>query len=266
MSALARQQEALLAALFDWPAELAVNALAAHTDGPWARGLQAYQANGHALAQRALQAAYPVLAQLLGSQSFAALARAFWHASPPACGDMAQWGAALADFVAASTQLQDEPYLPDVARLEWALHQSASAADAQGDAASLALLTTHDPAELLLRLSPGCSTQASAWPIVSMVQAHAAEVPDFTAVRQLLQLGVGEEALIWRGGLRAQLRQALPGERAFITALLAGHTLGVALQQASALDIAAWLPLAVQSGLLLGSHPASASPTDLAPP
>lgn len=259
MSALAEQQQALLAALFDWPAEPAAKALAAHTDGVWVRGLQAYQANGHALAQRALRAAYPVLAQLLGGQSFAALACAFWHASPPACGDMAQWGATLADFVAASAQLAEQPYLPDAARLEWALHQSASAADAPLDAASLALLTTHDPAELRLRLSPGCSTLTSAWPVVSIVQAHLAPVPDFAALRQLLHSRVGEQALVWRAGLRVDLRQALPGELTFITALLADHSLSAALQQAPELDIAAWLPLAVQSGLMLGVQTASPS-------
>ncbi|APW45233.1 putative DNA-binding domain-containing protein [Rhodoferax antarcticus] len=95
MNRLAAQQQALLASLFDWPPDVAINNLASYADSTWARGLKVYQANGHALAQRALQAAYPVLAQLLGSESFAALAQDFWHQQPPQRGDIGQWGEAL---------------------------------------------------------------------------------------------------------------------------------------------------------------------------
>ena len=107
--------------LFDWPNESAIQNIAAYTDADWARGLKVYQANGHALACSALRAAYPVVAQLLGDESFDALAKALWHAQPPRCGDAAAWGEGLADFVRASTQLASEPYLGDVAALEWAL-------------------------------------------------------------------------------------------------------------------------------------------------
>ena len=81
MSTLATQQQALLEALLAWPADDAMQKIAAHAIDPRARGLKAYQANGHALAERALQAAYPVVAQLLGDESFADLARALWHAA-----------------------------------------------------------------------------------------------------------------------------------------------------------------------------------------
>ena len=80
------------------------------------RGLEVYKANGHALAERALVAAYPVLAQMLGDESFSALARALWHATPPQCGDMAQWGDTLAEFVAASVQLLTEEVLLQMVR------------------------------------------------------------------------------------------------------------------------------------------------------
>ncbi|MGH6626932.1 MAG: HvfC/BufC family peptide modification chaperone, partial [Burkholderiaceae bacterium] len=121
MSPLALQQQALLAALFGAPPD-AIKLIAPLAHGAWVRGLNAYQANGHAVAGCSLRAAYPVLAQLLGEDSFEALACALWHARPPARGDLALWGEDLASFVAASAQLADEPYLADVARVEWALH------------------------------------------------------------------------------------------------------------------------------------------------
>jgi len=252
MSPLAQQQQALLALLFASPRQFDIQNIAAHADPTWARGIKVYQANGHALAASALRAAYPVLQQLLGDESFDALARALWHAHPPRCGDAARWGDTLAGFVQASAQLADVPYLPDVARLEWLLHTCASAADAEPEPASFALLGAHQPEQLCLHLSPGSATLASRWPVADIVNAHLQPSPDLTQVGQLLREGIGQDALVWRSGWRALVRQAQPGEAAFVAALLHGQTLAGALDQAQALDIGDWLPMAVQTGLLLG--------------
>jgi hypothetical protein len=257
MTALARQQQALLAALFAWPPEAAIENMADCTMDARARGLKTYQANGHALAHRALGAAYPVLAQLLGEDSFAALARAAWHAQPPTRGDVAHWGAGLPEFLAASEQLSEEPYLADVARVEWALHRCASAADAEADPASFSLLMGEDPSELVLRLAPGCALVQSAWPVASIVSAHQQVKPDFETVGQRLGKAIAESVVIWREGLRPSLREAAPGEATFLLALLQQQTLDRALDLAPALDFNRWLPLAVQTGLLLGVRPAA---------
>ncbi len=254
MSPLARQQQALLSLLFDWPNDDALKNMAAYADATWVRGQKVYQANGHALACNALRSAYPVLVQMLGDESFDALARALWHAHPPLRGDAAQWGGALPGWVRASETLASEPYLADVASVEWALHCAASAADGLADAASFSLLSEHDPADVQLVLSPGCSCVRSGWPVVSMVHAHLHQTPSLAQAGQLLRDGVAQEALVWRNGLRAQVREAQRGEAALVSALLAGQSLGRALDQATELDISAWLPMAVQSGLLLGAR------------
>ena len=56
MSLLA-QQQALLDTLFAWPRPDATQFIATHAHQSCARGLKVYQANGHVLAERALQAA-----------------------------------------------------------------------------------------------------------------------------------------------------------------------------------------------------------------
>ena len=251
---LASQQKALLAVLFDSPCDEAVMALAPYADSRWARGIKAYQANGHALAERALQAAYPVVAQLLGEESFQALARAYWHATPPQLGDISQWGSGLASFVRHDQQLDDVPYLADVALLEWALHRCASAANLSVDAASFALLSEHEPAGIQLQLSPGCAAFTSSWPVVSIVNAHLLGSPEFAVVGQRVQEVAAEASLIWRAGFRPMLRQAWADEVLFVNSLLAGQSLAEALDQAPGLAIADWLPMAVQSGLLLGAR------------
>lgn len=251
MSALARQQQMLLDAMFAWPAENAMKKIAACTIDTNARGLKTYQSNGHALAERALQAAYPVLAQLVGAESFAQLARALWHAHPPVRGDIAQWGQALIGFLRTSVQLQDEPYLADVAAAEWALHVCASAANISADFSTLALLTTHAPEHLHFALAPGCAVVRSGWPIASILGAHLEQPPSFAEVGQQLRQGVAQDAVVWRCGLRPSVRLALPGEAALVTALLQGATVAQALDGAPDLDFGAWLPSAVHSGLVL---------------
>ncbi|MDZ7921394.1 putative DNA-binding domain-containing protein [Rhodoferax sp.] len=255
MSTLAQQQQQLLAGLFSLDAENAIKNIAICADSMGARGLKAYQSNGRALAERALLAAYPVLAQMLGAESFAALARALWHASPPQRGDMAQWGDTLADFVAASPQLADDPYLADVARVEWALHTCASAGDAELQPATLALLGSHDLDVLRLQLAPGTALLCSRWPVASLVRAHGDGGVALAQAATLLRAGQAEDALVWRQGYRPRLRNAQPGEVLLVSALMQGSSLGGALDAAPQLDIQAWLTDAVQSGLLLAVHP-----------
>ncbi len=275
-SPLARQQAALLAALFERHPDAAINTIAdyvcatrangqfdpsippvAAATPPSHRGFLVYRANGHELAARALAAAFPVLAQMLGDDNFAALARAFWHAQPPVRGDIAQWGEGLPGFVAASAQLQEEPSLPDVARIEWALHTAAGAADETADLASFGLLASTDPALVKLRLCASARVFESPWPVVSLIQAH--QMPNepgrsLAEAARLLHQRVPQSAVAWRQGLRPTLRETMAGEVALLTELQAGASLSEAVDAAGALDFQAWLPMAVQTGLLLGAQ------------
>ena len=254
MNQLQTQQDTLLNALFSWPAENATRQLTAYLNpgaGPVLRGIQAYQSNGHALAQRALAAAYPVVQQLIGAESFADLARALWHAHPPVRGDLALWGDTLAAFVAHSPQLQDVPYLADVARAEWCLHTCATAADATLQLDTLQLLTTHDPDRVTLELTPGSCVISSRWPLASLLRAHREESPSMAQVGAAIRSGAAEDVVVWRQGWQPALRQAQPGEAAVVQALVHGATLAQALDAGPTLDFSQWLPLAVQSGLLL---------------
>ncbi len=252
---LASQQQAMLAALW---APLAQDAMA-HLDicldstaGSAARGLQAYRSHGRELAARALAGAYPVVAQLLGDDNFDALAKALWLAEPPTVGDMACWGDGFAAFLAKQSALvAEEPYVPDVARVEWALHRAATAADAAVDAASFALLAEHDPADLMLQLSPGWVSVASPYPVVSVVNAHVLADPPLLVVGQRLREGVAETALVWRQAFKPCVRVAQPHEGRFVAALAVGNSLAVALDQSPGFDFGAWLAPAAQSGLLV---------------
>jgi Putative DNA-binding domain len=237
---LAEQQNALLDSIF-----------AAHTSAP-SRGLTTYRANAHANAERALQTAYPVLAQLMGEGNFYSLARDFWHRHPPQRGDLAEWGNALAAFLAASDQLADTPYLADVAHIEWALHRCAGATDRAQDTASFALLTQHPPEALRFLTAPGAVVLTSPYPAAAVVFAHQGQ-GSMEQAAALWQAGVAQTALVWRQGFAPRLRLLPDAELAFTSAVCAGQNLGCALDLAHTdFDFSAWLASNVQNRLLLG--------------
>jgi Putative DNA-binding domain len=222
------------------------------------RGLAAYQAHAGALAERALATAYPTLQQLLGEASFAALARHYWQLHPPLAGDITLWGASLPAFIADAEALADEPYLPDVAQLEWALHRVQTAADAPAPGPTgLELLATHEPAALRLQLPAGSVVLGSNWPVFSLWQAHQRTADDrFDAVREALAAGRGEQGLVTRSGWAPQVLVLSAAEARFTAALLAGQTLAQALTEAlqesgDEFDFEAWLIAALQQQRLL---------------
>lgn len=278
---LALQQQALLHALLG---ERDDSGLWSHLQpggahAPLARrGLQAYQANGLALAERALGAAYPVLAQLIGGESFAALARHFWLRHPSSRGDMACWGDALAAFLEAAPQLADEPYLGDVARVEWALHQAATAADARPDPNAFTLLSSADPAEITLTLDAGVFLLASAYPVASIVNAHLLGAPALAEAAALLRAGAAEYALVWRQGFKPRVCTITAAEHALLEALRCGSSLDSALgcalksesagtpESAPAFSFEHWLGRAVQDGLVTGAHRLAHSPSQASRP
>lgn len=258
-AALGEQQQALLRALWQPRHQEAIDSLAggaALAQGEqWRRGLLAYRSNASELAQRALAGAYPVVAQLLGEDNFGALARQLWLAYPPHRGDVAQWGRALAAHIESVPGLRDEePYLGDVARVEWLLHVAATAADAAVDMASLQLLATHDPASLGLVLSEGAACVVSRYPVASIIGAHLDGEPALEEAGRRLRAGMAETALVWRAGLKPSVRSAAPGEAPFVAALQEMRSLADSLAAAPDLDFSQWLAPAVQSGLLVAAR------------
>lgn len=259
VAAEAARQQALLAAI---TAPAGAGATLSHaawrgTPAQVARGLAAYRANAHALAHRALAAALPTFETMVGADQLPALARAFWQAHPPRCGDIAEWGDALPDWLAEQPALAEWPWLPDAARLDLAVHRAERAADDPLDAASLGRLGDHDPAALRLLPAPGLALVTSAWPIVTMFHAHRAlacgDADALDPVREALDAATAEAALVCRHGWRAEVTRLDPADQLFMRHVLAGHDLSVALDAAGpAFDFAGWLHRALAGAWLKG--------------
>jgi Putative DNA-binding domain len=266
---LAQQRAAMLASILGRDNRRGLHAKAEEQTHLQDRGMQVYRANAAALAERTLGSTFPVLAQLIGETSFEPLARHFWRQHPPARGDMAQWGHLLAAFLASAPQLAGEPYLADVARVEWALHQAATAADASLDAASFALLTDSD-APVTLALSASCALLPSAYPVATLVNAHLLGVPALSVAAQQLASGVQETALVWRHGFKPRVRAVGAGEALLLEALLLCQPLDDALQaacdKADDFDFNVWLSQAVQTGLVTGAMALTTTDSNISKP
>ena len=168
LAAEAERQQALLEAIAQraGAAEVARDKPVA----PGRSGLWIYRANAHAQAERALASAFPTLRALLGAADFKHLAREFWQADSPQRGDIGEWGGALPDWLGAHPGFAAWPYLGDCAQLDWLRHGCERAADASFDAATLALLESHDPGRLRLVLCPGVAVLDSRWPVASLLK------------------------------------------------------------------------------------------------
>lgn len=229
----ALRQQQLLRALWRRTDDAAVALWSRDLPQRVAQALAAYRGNGAATAQRALGAAYPTVRQLIGDESFDLLAQAAWHRHAPQRGDLAQHGAQLPAFIEADPQLASEPYLGDVARLDWAVHTIEQAADAPAQVEGLERLARDDPAGLHLVLRPGVALLRSRWPLVTIWQAHRrVEADRFDAVKVAFRAGQGEAAWVWRDDWRAAVTALAEPQATFIEAVLAGHCLGQALTRA----------------------------------
>jgi len=90
---------------------------------PPAQLLQVYRNNVAVNLTEALKAVYPAMARLVGDEFFAHAAGHYLRHHPPASGNLHDFGAVFADFLAAFEPARGLDYLPDVARLEWAWHR-----------------------------------------------------------------------------------------------------------------------------------------------
>ena len=73
-----------------------------------ARRIAIYRANAIVSATKALAGAYPVIREVVGSEFFDALARAYWQAIPSQSGDLGDYGDAFDTFLAGFEHVHPE--------------------------------------------------------------------------------------------------------------------------------------------------------------
>ncbi|MDA8107923.1 MAG: DNA-binding domain-containing protein [Betaproteobacteria bacterium] len=79
----------------------------------------------------ALRLCYPAVQRLVGEEFFDGAARVFAFERPPRAAWLDEYGAEFADFLAGFPPAASLAYLPDVARLEWAVNRALHAPEAE---------------------------------------------------------------------------------------------------------------------------------------
>ena len=129
--------------------------------------------------RNALAATYRVVRELTGAPFFGAAVDAFALAHPSTGGDLNVYGSEFAAFLTTYPYARDLRYLPDVARLEWAMDEAQRAADATGSAeatlAALGAIPAGDVALQRFKLDPSCRLLRSQFPVMRIWQVHQAE-------------------------------------------------------------------------------------------
>ena len=169
-----------------------------------------------------LEAAFPVVCRLVGAPFFRMAAHAFIARHPPTVPQLAVYGRDFADFLAQFPPAASVPYLPCVARLEWARVEAYFAADAAPLApARLQDVSADAYPTLIFILHPTVRLVRSRWPVFTLWQAHQHEAPtpvDLSAP--------GEAALIHRPDALVEIIALSAGDAALLAATAQGASLG----------------------------------------
>ncbi len=167
---------------------------------------------------------YPALRRVLGEGPFGSLTERYVAAHPPRSYDLGQAGDRLASFLQQDPLIERLPFLPDLARLEWAVAEAFVATNAQPLRwEELAGLDPAEVASLPLRTIPGTAVVRSEWPLLDIWRLR--DVPDEEV--DLDVTGRPSTVLVYRRGLEVRWRPIDKAE----TQLLEAASRGASLDQ-----------------------------------
>ncbi|MBC8745362.1 MULTISPECIES: HvfC/BufC N-terminal domain-containing protein [Paraburkholderia] len=196
---------------------------------------------------KALQLSYPAIQALLGKEFFEGAARLFIEQCPPLHAQLDSYGAAFPDFLARMPEAASLDYLPDTARLEWAVNEVLHAPDAKPlDLRRLQRLNEDGLQSVRFVSSFAARLLKSDFPVDEIWRAVLTH-DDSTLTNIRL-----DAAPVWlhvyRSAVGVQVRQIAEWQWRFTTALVAGHALHEALAEAPDSDAHVWLASLLASG------------------
>ena len=178
----------------------------------------------------ALAERFPICLQVVGDEFFRAMAQCYVRAFPPRSPMLFEYGDGFATFVSEFEPARDLAYLPDVARLEYAVGQAYHAADAAPLPLDFLRTLPHDRLDRATAvLHPSMHVIASKHPIVSIWRWHMSDEET-----KPLELNRGEEALVVRPELAIRVSTLPAGGSAFVDSLRDGRTFGESMHAATA--------------------------------
>jgi hypothetical protein len=237
-------------ALYDRPGAVLDRVRAAR--GSRERRLSVYRTNTLNSLTDVLSAAYPVIRRIVGDRFFRGAARAFVESAPPVEPVLYRYGGDFQAFLAAFAPAADLPYLPAVARLEWARIAAYFAADMPPlDPQRLAAVPPEALETVTFAAHPSVTVLDEAHPVFEIWRVNQ---PDIETVPPV-DLTAPERGIVFRRGLDVTQRPLDAPSAAWLAALTAGQPLADATAAASdrgPLDIQDVLRQALADGIFTG--------------
>jgi len=207
--------------------------------------------------RNALGATFPVLHRLIGTSFFHAAADAFAEEHPSRSGDLNEYGATFGDFLAGYPPASELPYLPDMARLEWAIDDANRAADSHSDPElvlrTLAGYQGGRLPSLQLRMDPSCRLIASPYPLFRIWQVNQ---PGHDGEMRVAFDTGADRLRIRREPAGVVLDRVAAGQFVWLCAMSVGANLGAAIEEAqdadAAFDLAEALHRFIGDGTITG--------------
>jgi hypothetical protein len=240
-------QRRFAAALFDTASEQ----MSAEVRANGIDRLAIYRGQLHAVFARTLALEFPVIERLVGGAYFRQLALQFQAAHPSRAGNLHHIGAPFPAFLRDRFRGGDYDYLNDVAALEWALQESAVAADAPPlDPQVLRSIAPAGYAQLHFALHPAARLVSSTYPVLAIWHANQAG----SAARGTIDLASGQtRVLVHRGAQGVGFHVLSAPECALLGAFAENSCLGTALEAALKEDAAFDLGSTLRRFVVLGA-------------
>ena len=199
----------------------------------------------------ALRLSFPAVHQLVAAECFEGAARLFMEEQPPQCANLDDYGAGFPEFLARFPPVAALTYLPDVARLEWAVNRALHAQDAAPlDIARLAALTEDQQARVRFLAHPSAGLVRANHPADSIWRAVLAQ--DDAALAAIDPTAGPVWLLVHRAGTGVEVSRLSEGAWRFSAALFAGRELHQALDEAQCAEAQAMLAEHLAAGRFSG--------------
>jgi hypothetical protein len=199
-----------------------------------AQGLMGiYQNSAIANITHSLILTYPVIEKLVGNEFFTAMCREYIFLTWPQSGNMDDYGVEFPEFLAEFEHAKHLLYLKDIARLEWAFHQSSLAEDATiTDWSTLAQAS--DILQLKFLVTPSLSLISSTFPIDKVWHLNQENTSPDTAVDFTDEQDNNTFIVLFRQQLKTVILPITSGEFALLYAFKTGESFEKAIVVASA--------------------------------
>ena len=208
--------------------------------------------------RNALGATYPVVRRVVGTPFFDTAVDAYVEAHPSRSGDLNEYGATFGEFLDEYEPASPLSYLPDVARLEWAIDEANRAADSSGSPddvlRELAAVPWEQLPALRMRIHASCRLIGSSSPVLRIWQVNQ---PDHAGDLAVDFDTMPDRVRIRRERAGIALDRIDAGVFVWLAALMGGATLAMAIERAqdedAAFDLGAALHGCIGDGTITGT-------------